>query len=244
MKVTKLFIEVLKDSFKIVFNSPKLWLFFYLFVLMDLLIVTFVPGLLNKILLVVLNLIMIALPGLKVEYLSLSKGEQKIPFVDFFPTLIYYFKKLFIVNLILLLSGSFFTAISNFIFVVFGSPGRIFFGYQPEELIRFIVFLPLAIVYFSLFHLFVVVLVKKRVGVIEAVKLSLGYIKKNKEVVTLVVLLSFLFHYPLSDFMVMASRYLSNSLSPLIINVLVSFVNVIVDLYFFAIWMALYNKKS
>jgi len=244
MKVFKLFIKVLQDSVYIVFKKPILWLFFYFFVILDLVIIRFVPDGISRILLILLNLLIIGLPGLKVEFLSLADKQNKLPFKDLPRSLFYYFKKLLVLNIFLLILGGLFTVIANLVNIGLGSPAGILFGYQLAELIRLIVFLPLAIIYFSLFHLYVVILVKKKAGVTEAFKLSIDYIKDNKELIIMVVLLSLIVHYPVSEVIMSGLRYLGNSLDPIIIKALVSFVNVIIDLYFFAIWMVLYNKKS
>lgn len=243
MKSPNLFTSVLKASAEIVLKNPKLWLFFYLFVVIDLLIVSFAPEGIVGILLVLFNLLIIGLPGLKVEFLSSVEKSDSLPLRTVPSTLFYYFKKLLIVNILLFLLGSVFAVISNVVFIGMGSPSGVLFGYQLAELIRLIVFLPLAIIYFSLFHLFIVILVKKKAGVAEAIKLSVDYIKENKQVVAMVVLLSLIVHYPVSEAMMAGLRYLSDVLDPLVIKALVSFINVIIDLYFFAIWMVLYNKK-
>jgi len=243
MKVFNLFTNVLKTSADIVLKNPKLWLFFYLFALIDLLIVSFAPERIVGITLVLFNLLILGLPGLKVDFLSSVEKNNHLPLKTVPSTLFYYFRKLLIVNILLFILGSIFTLVSNVVFIGFGSPTGIIFGYQLAEMIRLIVFLPLAIIYFSLFHLFVVILVKKKAGVTEALKLSIDYIKENKQVVTIVVLLSLIVHYPVSEAMIVGLRNLSDVLDPLVIKALVSFFNVIIDLYFFAIWMVLYNKK-
>jgi hypothetical protein len=244
MQVNKVLSNVFKDSFKLVINNPILWLFFYVFVIFDLLIVRYVPEGLNRLLLLVLNLLVIGLPGLKVEFLdSLSKDKQP-QFNEVPKLLFYYFKKLFWVNLFLIFLGSVFFVLSGMILVLVGSPSALLFGYPVSELIRLIVFLPLAVVYFSLFHLFVVILFKKKKGITETLKLSVDYIKRNKEIVAGVVLLSLIVHYPLSELVMAGLGQLGNIIDPFLIRAVVSFFNVIIDLFFFAVWMVLYNKKS
>lgn len=245
MIVPKTLKTTLVDSFNLVVRNPLLWLYFYVFVLLDIVVVNFVPSGSSRLLILILNLVIIGLPGLKVEFLdSLSKGEQ--PAYKLTPQLLFkYFKKLFWVNLLLILLGSVFYILSMLINVyLVGDSTLQLIGYPVSELVRLVVYLPLAVIYFSLFHLFVVVLVKKQKGVTETFKHSVDFVKKNKNIVVWVVLLSLLVHYPVSELLMVVASSFAEVIDPIFIRGIVSFFNIIIDLFFFAVWMVLYNKKS
>lgn len=245
MRVPRIFVSTLSNGYDLVIKNPLLWLYFFIFVVLDILVVNFVPEGVNRILILLLNLLIIGLPGLKVEFLdSLSKNKQP-EYKRTLPLLFKYFKKLFWVNLFLIFLGSVFFAISVFVSTLFVGDGSLaILGYPVSELIRLVVYLPLAVIYFSLFHLFVVILVKKQKGVAETFKLSVEFVKKNTGVVIWIVLLSLIVHYPVSELLMIVSRYFVDLIDPIIIRGVVSFINIIIDLFFFAVWMVLYNKKS
>ena len=236
MRLQKEITDILKKSFKLVFNAPLLWLFFYIFILLDLFITNFLPSGVSKLFILIINLVVIGLPGLKVEFLD-SLDRKKQPQYNQTPKLLfYYFKKLFIVNLFLIFLGSLFFVLSSVVISLL--------PLLDPSIVRMAIFLPLATVYFSLFHLFVVVLVKTKKGVLESLKISIDFLKKNLKISLAIILVSLIIHYPVSELMMILVDQLPFEVNYLLVRAGLAFFNVLIDLFFFAVWMVLYKKKS
>lgn len=226
--------NILKRSFKLVAHSPLLWLFFYGFVVLDLLVSNFLPSNVNKVLILLLNLVIIGLPGLKIEFLDSLDEDQKPHYKNTLKLLIYYFKKLFVVNLFFILLGGLFFVLSSVIVP--------WLSFVEPSIARMIVFLPLAIIYFSLFHLFIVVLVKTKKGILGSLQASVDFIKKNIKVASIIVLLSLTIHYPVSELLLALVSKLPFNMD-LWVQFFLAFFNILIDLFFFAVWLILYKKK-
>jgi hypothetical protein len=232
--------SIFLESFVLIKKNPLLLLFFYGFVMIDVLISFFVAGDVGRVLLFIFGLVTIGLPGIKVAFLDDLYQGKKPQYKQTVKLLGTYFGKLFLVNLFLILIGGLFFVASNAVIGFFGSA----IDASLLNLVRMVVYLPLALAYFSLFHLFVVILVKKGSGITESLAMSVEFVKGNRKIVFAIVLLSLLIHYPVSEFLMIAVSRLPIAGDNVIVRALLAGVNVAIDLYFFAVWMVLYNKKS
>jgi hypothetical protein len=244
MKLKKELINIVNSSFKLVSKSPSLWLFFYIFVLISISIESFLtPAIRGKASLIFMVLT-VGLPALKVEFLDSADKGKKPQYLKTPNLLVHYFKKLLFVTFFLLILGVFFSYISNFVIYILVNIAGLVFNPSSIDLIRMFVFLPLAIVYFSLFHLFVVILVKAKKGILETLNLSIGFIKKNYKIVSLIILLSLIIHYPVSELLMVTVNKLFSGVNELLIQSTLAFINILIELFFVSVWMVLYKKKS
>ncbi|MDH5533228.1 MAG: hypothetical protein OEX81_02245 [Candidatus Pacebacteria bacterium] len=243
MKLKNELINLIKSSFKLVSKSPFLWFFFYVFVLLGILIENFLEPAVRGKASLILMVLTVSLPALKVEFLDSVDKDKSPQYIKTPNLLFYYFKKFLFVTVFLFVLGIVFSLISNLLVYVLVNILGLISEPSSIELIRMLVFLPLAVVYFSLFHLFVVILVKAKKGILETFKLSILFIKKNYKIVSLIIILSLLIHYPISELMIVIVNKLFSQANEAVVQSTLAFVNILIELFFFAVWMVLYKKK-
>lgn len=244
MKLKNEFINIINSSFKLVSKAPLLWLFFYIFIALGILIDVFLEPAVRGKASFILIVSTVGLPALKVEFLDRVDKGKSPEYLKTPQLLVHYFKKLLFVTFFLLVLGVVFSFISNL--VVYSLVNIVGFVSDPSsiEMIRILVFLPLAVVYFSLFHLFVVVLVKEKKGIFETLMTSISFIKKNYKIISLIILLSLIIHYPVSELLMVTVNKLFSGVNELLVKSVLAFINILIELFFFAVWMVLYKKKS
>jgi len=244
MRLKQELITILKKSFSLTMKAPLLWIFFYIFVILSLLIDNYLPSGVSKLSSFFLVFLTLGLPALKVEFLDNIDQDKKVQFKQTIPLLIKYFKKLLFVTVFLFILGIIFSFISSLTIYILVDLIKVVSKPSTIELIQMITFLPLAVIYFSLFHLFIVVLVKAKKNVFESLIISLTFIKKNLKIVSLIILFSLIIHYPVSDLLMFIVNKLFFAIDSIWITAVLAFFNVIIDLFFFATWLVLYKKKS
>ena len=251
MKLKKELTYIVKQSFKLVSSDKIILIFFYSFALFGLVILDNSASIWKKIPTIVFSLLTIGLSALKVDFLfSIFKGN-KPKYKDTLQLLFYYFKKL--IGLVSLLTLIFIFLFTLFNFVFYNLAGDnlpSFTGNRGFDFGTILLYFStlisylLSIIYFSLFHLFFVILVIDKKQVKESLKSSVLFLRKNI-LISVIIVSSILFiHYPFSDLLVKMINIIPFKFNHFLVKAFLTLFNVVMDLSFFSIWMVFYKKRS